>query len=85
MLAREGISWGAMAWWVPWRERKAMGIGLPVDGDGWWRTVMGEEVAPQGVSTLRFATGVKEGRLWRPVPPMTAMGIGSWGESVSGT
>jgi hypothetical protein len=38
--------------------------------------VMGEEGVPQGVSTLREATGVKPGRDWRPVPPITAMEMG---------
>jgi hypothetical protein len=37
---------------------------------------MGEEGVPQGVVTLREATGVKPGRDWRPVPPITAMGMG---------
>ena len=73
MLAREGTSWGASSWWRPWRERKAIGIGLPVVGEGWCRTLMGEEGVPQGVDMFRFATWVKSARDWRPVPPMTAM------------
>lgn len=62
MLAREGTSWGAISWWRPWREMKAMGMGLPVDGEGWWRIVIGEEGLPQGVWRLRVATCVKPAR-----------------------
>jgi len=42
----------------------------------WCRTVMGDEGVPQGVVGLSEATGVKPGRDWRPVPPITAMGMG---------
>ena len=42
----------------------------------WCRTVMGDEGVPQGVVGLIEATGVKPGRDWRPVPPITAMGMG---------
>lgn len=56
MLAREGTSWGASSWCVPWRERKAMGIGLPLEGEGWWRTLIGAEGAPQGVDGVTLAT-----------------------------
>jgi hypothetical protein len=38
--------------------------------------VMGEEGVPQGVVGLSEATGVKPGRDCRPVPPITAMGMG---------
>ncbi len=38
---------------------------------------MGEEGEPQGVEGLRVATWVKPGRDWRPVPPITAMWMGS--------
>lgn len=59
---------------------KATGMGLPsAEGEEWWRTAMGEEGVPQGVVTLREATGVKPGRDWRPVPPITAMGMGPGG------
>ena len=54
-----------------------MGIGLPVDGDGWWRTVIGAEGRPHGVVGLMLATCVKSARDARPVPPMTAIRIGS--------
>lgn len=40
-----------------------MGIGLPVDGDGWCRTDMGAEGVPQGVVGLIVATCVKCGRV----------------------
>lgn len=33
-----------------------MGIGLPVEGEGWWRTEIGEEGVPHGVVGLRVAT-----------------------------
>ena len=39
--------------------------------------LMGEEGEPQGVEGLRVATWVKPGRDWRPVPPITAMWMGS--------
>jgi len=51
-----------------------MAMGLPVLGEGWCRIEMGEEVLPHGVEMSRFATGVKPGSCWSPVPPMTAMG-----------
>lgn len=56
MLAREGTSCGAYSWCTPWRGRKAIGIGLPVDGDGWWRIDMGPEGLPHGVSKSIVAT-----------------------------
>lgn len=56
-----------------------MGIGKPVWGEGWWRTPIGEEGVPQGVVGVRLATWVKLGRDWRPVPPITAIEIGSDG------
>lgn len=59
-----------------------MGMGFPDVGEGWWRTAIGDEVFPQGVSTFRFATWVKPGNDCRPVPPMTAMWIGSAGTKV---
>ena len=62
---------------MPWRDRKAIGIGLPVDGDGWWRTDIGAEGDPHGVVGLMLATWVKSAREARPVPPMTAMWMGS--------
>ena len=77
MLARLGTSWGASSWCRPWREMKAMGIGLGREEEGWWRTEMGEEGAPQGVSSLRVATWEKPPMDWRPVPPITAMWMGS--------
>lgn len=78
MLAREGTSCGASSWCRPCRERKAMGMGAPLPvGEGWCRMVMGEEGEPQGVGTSRVAARVKPGRLWSPVPPMTAMRTGS--------
>ena len=52
-------------------------MGLPVEGEGWWRTEMGEEGAPQGVEGEMIATWVKSAREARPVPPITAMWIGS--------
>jgi len=74
MFARPGTSVGLSSWWVPWRERKA--IGAP---EGVRRILIGEEGAPQGVVILRRATWVKP--LWvrasTPVPPMTAMRTGS--------
>lgn len=54
-----------------------MGLGFPVDGEGWWRMVMGDEGAPQGVEMVREATFWKPGSSRRPVPPMTAMRTGS--------
>jgi len=38
---------------------------------------MGEEVLPHGVSMFRLATCVKPASDCNPVPPMTAIGIGS--------
>lgn len=54
-----------------------MGMGLPVEGEGWWRTLMGAEGLPQGVVGETLATWVKSARDWRPVPPMTAIWMGS--------
>lgn len=54
-----------------------MGIGLGREEEGWWRTEIGEEGAPQGVSSLRVATWEKPPMDWRPVPPITAMWMGS--------
>ena len=51
---------------------------MPVEGDLWCSTLMGDEGVPHGVSTLREAASVKPGSDCRPVPPMTAM----WMESV---
>ncbi len=34
---------------------------------------MGEEGWPQGVKGFTVAMGVKPGRDWRPVPPITAI------------
>ena len=48
-------------------------------GEGWERMVMGDEGWPQGVGTVRVVTGVKPGREERPVPPMTAIRMGSSG------
>ena len=56
MLARLGTSWGASSWWRPCREINAIGKGLPVDGDGWWRIDIGEEGVPHGVVGVRVAT-----------------------------
>lgn len=83
MLARDGISWGAISWCRPWRLMKATGIGAPLVGDGWCRMEIGDDGAPQGVVGFRVATWVKWGRDWRPVPPMTAMWTGSGSLSVS--
>lgn len=38
---------------------------------------IGEEGAPQGVVRVRVAAWVKLGRVWRPVPPITAIRTGS--------
>jgi hypothetical protein len=63
-----------------------MGIGLPVEGEVWWRTEMGEEGLPQGVLGVSVATGVKPPMDCRPVPPMTAMWMGSgWFVSLGGS
>jgi hypothetical protein len=52
-------------------------MGLPSEeGEEWWRTVTGDEGVPQGVVMLREAIAVNPGRDWRPVPPITAMGMG---------
>jgi hypothetical protein len=56
ILAREGTSCGAYSWCKPWRARKAIGIGLPVEGDGWWRIEIGLDGLPHGVSTSKVAT-----------------------------
>ena len=54
-----------------------MGIGLFMDREGWWRTAIGDEGAPHGVSGLMLATWVKSASEARPVPPITAMRMGS--------
>jgi hypothetical protein len=54
-----------------------MGIGLPVDGEGWCRMEMGDDGSPHGVSTFSDAARVKPGSDWMPVPPMTAMWTGA--------
>lgn len=73
---------------MPWRARKAIGIGLPVDGDGCSEMVIGLDGVPQGVGMSSDATGEKLGSDSRPVPPITAMCTGSVvvldGEVVSG-
>lgn len=79
MLARFLTSWGASSWCRPWRERKAMGMGLPVEGEGWCRMEIGDDGSPHGVSTLSVAARVKPGSDWMPVPPMTAMWTGAAG------
>lgn len=56
-----------------------MGTDLEVEEveEGWCSAmVMGEEGVPQGVVMWRAATGVKPGRVSRPVPPITAMWTG---------
>lgn len=77
MFARFGTSCGASSWWTPCLDKKAIGMDLPVEGDGWCSTAIGEDGAPQGVEGLILATCVKSAREARPVPPMTAMCIGS--------
>lgn len=77
MLARAGTSWGANSWCVPWRARKAMGVGVPVLGEGCSKTVMREAGRPQGVVGKREATAWKLGREERPVPPITATRTGA--------
>ncbi len=79
MFARFGTSCGASSWCRPWRERKAIGIGLPVVGDGCWSTAIGDEGVPHGVVGLRLATCVKSARELRPVPPITPIVMGSGG------
>ena len=59
------------AWLVEEGAASPEGLGL------WCSTVMGEEGAPQGVLTVIWAAGVKPGMEERPVPPMTAMRMGS--------
>lgn len=54
-------------------------MGLPVEGDGWWRIDIGEEGVPHGVVGLRDATCVKLGKDCNPVPPITAIETGSGG------
>lgn len=54
-----------------------MGMSLPVEGDLWCSTLMGDEGVPHGVSTFKLAARVKPGNDCRPVPPMTAMWMGS--------
>ena len=51
----------------------AIGIGLPVEGDGCCRMETGDDGLPHGVSTSSVAARVKPGREEIPVPPMTAM------------
>lgn len=79
MFARAGISCGAYSWCRPWRETKAIGTGFASDEDDgvWCRIEIGEEGFPHGVEMFSSATGVKPGRLDRPVPPMTAIRTGS--------
>jgi hypothetical protein len=55
----------------------AIGIGLPVVGDGWCRMEIGEDGDPQGVCTFRVAASENPGSDWIPVPPITAMWTGS--------
>jgi hypothetical protein len=43
----------------------------------WERMEMGEDGCPQGVRGLTVAIGVKPGRDWSPVPPITAILMGS--------
>lgn len=51
----------------------------------WCRILMSEEGAPHGVAIESEATGVKPGRVERPVPPITAMRTGSeWVLAVAG-
>ena len=65
---------------MPCRERKAIGIGFPVDGDGdgWCKMLTGAEGLPHGVVGLMVATCVKSASEARPVPPITAMWTGSF-------
>ena len=56
---------------------KAMGVG---GLEGCSRIRIGEEGGPQGVEIVRAATGEKPGSDSRPVPPMTAILMGSEGE-----
>lgn len=55
----------------------AIGMGLPVEGDGCCRMEMGDDGLPHGVSTSRVAARVKPGREEMPVPPMTAIWTGA--------
>ena len=59
-------------------------MGLPVLGDGCSRMVIGEDGFPHGVGILREAARVKEGRVDRPVPPMTAIRTGPEGNQSKG-
>lgn len=45
---------------------------------------MGDDGLPHGVKGSTVAAGVKPGRDWRPVPPMTAIRTGSWKGELSG-
>jgi hypothetical protein len=62
---------------MPWRAMKAIGVGLPLVGEGCWRMETAEDGLPHGVSRSTEATLVKCGRFSIPVPPMTAMRTGS--------
>jgi hypothetical protein len=44
-----------------------MGIGFPVEGEGWWRIDIGLDGEPQGVSTSKLATSSKFGRCLIPI------------------
>jgi hypothetical protein len=80
MLARAGTSEGLNSWFVPCRARNAIGTGVSGDvGEGCSRTRIGADGFPHGVLRDRAATGEKPGRDSRPVPPMTAMEMGSEG------
>jgi len=77
MFARKGTSCGANWWQEPWRARNAIGVD-PLNR----ATVMGLDGRPHGVSGLTVATGCRQGRTARPVPPMIAMRTGSDGRLV---
>lgn len=55
---------------------KATATGLPVLAEGCWRTLMGDEGFPHGVSMSSVAACVKPGNDEIPVPPMTAICTG---------
>ena len=81
MLAREGDFVGCEGVVEAVAGEEGDGVG---SGKGWWGRggrgmVMGDEGWPQGVGTVRVVTGVKPGREERPVPPMTAIRMGSSG------
>ena len=54
-----------------------MGIGFPVDGEGWCKILIGEEGKPHGVEGRIVVTGWKPGSDCRPVPPITAIETGA--------